>query len=99
MSLKLDMSNVYDRIEWYYLESMMVVLGFPHRMINLIMLYVKSVSFSILIDGMSKGPIVPSRGLRQGDPLSPYIFLLRIEGLVSLLKQSALEGGLRGIRV
>lgn len=99
MSRKLDMSKSYDIVDWDYFEQTMVILGIPERFINLIMLCVKSMSFSMFFDGVPKGPIVPSRGLRQGDPLFPYLFLLYTEGLVSLLNQSATGGGLRGIRV
>lgn len=84
MSLKLDMSKAYDRMEWNYLEYTLFVLGFPHRMINLVMQCLKIVSFSILINRIPKDPIKPSRVLRQDDPLFPYLFLLCTEGLVSL---------------
>lgn len=77
--------------------STLIVLGFPPCFIHLVMQCVRTASFSILIDGSPKGPIVPSRGLRQGDPLSPYLFIICTEGLVSLLEKSALNGSLRGI--
>lgn len=99
MSRKLDMNKAYDRVDWDYFEQTMVILGIPERFINLIMLCVKLVSFSVFFDGVPNGPIVPSRGLRQGDPLFPYLFLLCTEVLVSLLNQLATGGGLRGIRV
>lgn len=99
MSLKLDMSKAYDRVEWDYLEKTFVIMGFTSRMIFLIMQCVQSTSFSILVNGVPKCPITPSRGLRQGDPLSPYIFLLCTEGLISLLKNSTLDMSLEGVRV
>ncbi|XP_042944657.1 uncharacterized protein LOC122278542 [Carya illinoinensis] len=99
MSIKLDMSKAYDRVEWDFLESIMVQMGFETSWINLIMYCVTSVSFSVMLNGVPTGCIKPTRGLRQGDPLSPYLFLLCTEGLVSMLKQAALNSMIPGIQI
>ena len=57
------------------------------------------VSYSIRINGVPRGNIFPSRGIRQGDPLSPYIFILCAEGLSSLIKFSVANGVLEGVAV
>ena len=62
MEVKLDVSKAYDRIEWVYLEKVMRKLGFQERWISLSMMCVKSVSFSVLINGESKGRIISTRG-------------------------------------
>ena len=54
------------------------------------------VSFSILVNGEPRGHIVPSRGLRQGDPLSPYLFLLCSEGLNGLIQNAVNDGKIQG---
>lgn len=99
MSLKLNMSKVYDKVECDYLEHTLNVLGFPTKFIKLIMQCVKTASFSILINSSSKGSILPSRGLYQGDPPLPYLFLLWTKGLANLLNNVAQIKSLIGIKV
>ncbi|KAF7143502.1 hypothetical protein RHSIM_Rhsim05G0149000 [Rhododendron simsii] len=75
-AFKLDMAKAYDRIEWSYLEMVMTQLGFHQIWIGWVMECVKTVSFSITVNGEAGDTFYPSRGIRQGCPLSPYLFLL-----------------------
>jgi hypothetical protein len=74
-------------------------MGFDSRWINLIMQCVSTVSYKIKVNGELTEEIVPTRGLRQGDPLSPYLFLICAEGFSSLLNEAERAGNLEGITI
>ena len=98
-AVKLDMHKAYDRVEWTFLEAILLQLGFMEHWVALIMECVKSVKYQVRVNNELTGFFVPSRGLRQGDPLSLYLFLLCAEGLSSLIMHEEEVGNLLGVKV
>ncbi|XP_058767475.1 uncharacterized protein LOC131641187 [Vicia villosa] len=99
LALKIDISKAYDRVDWGFLRSMMLKMGFSEKWTHWMMMCVMSVHYSVLVNSDTVGPIMPGRGLRQGDPLSPYLFILVSEGLSTLIKGSVARGDIHGIQI
>lgn len=98
-AIKLDMSKAYDRVEWNFLENIMRKLGFGEQWIRLIMTCVSTVSYRIKVNKDYTDIIHPRRGLRQGCPLSPYLFILCAEGLSVLFRAADADGSLKGVKI
>jgi hypothetical protein len=99
VALKIDISKAYDRVKWQYLMKIMYKMGFCDKWVKWIQMCLGSIQYSVMVNGESVGPIMPERGLRQGDPLSPYLFILCAEGLTSLIKKYENKGDIHGVKV
>lgn len=98
-ALKIDMSKAYDRVSWEFIREIMLKMGFARKWVDWILLCMNTVRYSFLISGREVGPIMPKRGLRQGDPISPYLFLLCTEGLTALIQRKQEMGILHGCKI
>lgn len=98
-ALKIDISKAYDRMEWSFLSRMMQKMGFASRWISLMEICVQTVSYKISSGGEFLDPIKPTIGLRQGDPPSPYLFLICAEGLSDLIQQKERQGLIHGCKI
>ena len=88
---KLDIEKAYDSINWEFLYQVMGRMGFSSRWMSWIKWCISTTSFLVLINGSPVGFFQSSRGLRQGDPLSPYLFVIGMEALSCLINR-AVEG-------
>lgn len=88
--IKIDLKKAYDSISWTFIEKLLFGLGFPSRFIQRVMTCISTAKFSIKFNGQMYGYFASGRGLRQGDPMSPLIFVLVMEYLTRSL-QLAME--------
>lgn len=86
MVLKIEFEKAYDKINWDLLQDTLLDVGIPRELVRVIMYCVSTTSFQVLWNGATTEVFQPSCGIRQGDPLSPYLFVLCIERLRHLIE-------------
>ena len=94
-----DLSKAHDRIRWDFVEAVLRRMKFPKIWINWIIQCISTVSYSILVNGEPSKFFKPSAGLRQGDPLSPYLFILCMETLSTKFCAAQISKDIQGIKI
>ena len=92
VAFKLDLEKAFDNVNWEFLSTCLHDFGFPDITIKLIMHCASSSSYSIIWNGNKLSPFKPSHGLRQGDLLSPYLFILCMEKLYAAINSAVSQG-------
>ncbi|XP_062075622.1 secreted RxLR effector protein 78-like [Humulus lupulus] len=94
-AIKIDLSKAYDTVDWQFLEDLLKALYFPMKFIGWIMMCLRNTSYSLLMNGRVQGKFKGKKGLRQGDPMSPLLFVLIMEYLTRRLQLVALDPSFR----
>lgn len=90
--VKVDLTKAHDSIEWHFLRNMMNELGFPSLFLRWVMACISSVSYTILTNGFPSPKYPNMKGLRQGDPISPFLFAFAMEYWSRKLKMMSRDG-------
>lgn len=99
MVVKLDFNKAYDRVEWDFVEALLVKMGFHQKWVQWVVQCISTVSFNVCINGEARVKIRPRRGIRQGDPLSPYLFVIVKDVLSRMLSKACRDKALVGIKM
>ena len=99
MALKIDTEKAFDTMEWSFLLNVLRLHGFSPTWINWVSQCISTPTFSFLINGSPFGNVKSSRGLRQGDPLSPFLYIIGADVLSRLLQRAESLGSLQGIKI
>ena len=96
---KLDIQKAYDHVNWAFLLNVLRQMGFGSKWLKWIEVCIKTVRFSILVNGVLVSLFASERGLRQGDPLSPFLFILAMEGFDSMVRIATQSRWIKGFQI
>jgi len=97
--VKVDFEKTYDLVDWDFLMYMLDKLGFHKKWIHWIKACMTSTTISVLVNGSPTTEFKSKRGLRQGDPLAPFLFIIVAKGLAGLVRKASKIGILEGVGV
>ncbi|XP_071715249.1 uncharacterized mitochondrial protein AtMg01250-like [Rutidosis leptorrhynchoides] len=99
MMFKVDFEKAFDSLSWEFLDDMMGFMGFGVKWRGWIASCLKAASISILVNGSPTKEFKLGRGVRQGDPLSPFLFIIAAEGLNWLTKSTISNNLYSGVKI
>ena len=99
MFMKLDIQKAYDMVDWRFLCKVLEAFGFSKQWVNLIFKFISTPKISVLINGTPEGFFEISRGIRQGDPLSPSLFILMVESFGRAISDAYQKRRISGISI
>ncbi|KAL5566705.1 hypothetical protein UlMin_029869 [Ulmus minor] len=99
MGLKIDLQKAYDRLSWDFLEAVLRAYGFHSQWIHWVILCCSSVHMTLILNGAPFKSFKSKRGPRQGDPISPYLFIICMEVLSRSINKKVDEGLIKGFRL
>ena len=95
--MKIDIVKAYDRVEWTFLEKVLLAFGLNNNIVRIVLQLISTFLIAILVNGCSSNFFNPSKGLRQGDPLSPIIFTIMVDCLGRYIGKLVLDGDIIGL--
>lgn len=99
MIMQLEIAKYYNKVNQSYIKKVLIASGFDHNWVRWVMALMTSSSFSILLNGSPSEVFIPSSGLKRGDPLSPFLFILMMEGLGGAIKQAKAMGKIKDLQL
>lgn len=91
MDIKVDLEKAYDKLEWGFIHDTLLKVNLHKDLVKLLMSFISTTSTLVLFNGGNLEPFYPSRGMQQGGPLSPYIFILCMEALGKMVEEKCRE--------
>ena len=96
--MKVEIAKAYDKVDWTFLLKTLAAFGFDHKVVGLINQLISTSSIAVLVNGSSSPFFYPSRGLRQGDPLSPILFVIMADCLGRHIGDLVNRGIIKGLQ-